>query len=213
MVSSDTRSAALTLASAALFVPLFILRRIGPFDFWWSMSLDLGLLISLSFSLDKSFGRVLFSDFRSGLAWKISGGFLSAFLLYGIFCAGKALSGAFFPFAGEGIQRIYGFGGEASALRIVLLMIFIIGPGEEIFWRGCLQRLFQSRLGNTPGWLISAALYSLVHLGSGNLMLVLAAAVCGLFWGWLYGRFRSIALVAVSHTVWDILVFIVAPLQ
>ena len=90
-------------------------------------------------------------------------------------------------------------------------MIFVIGPGEEIFWRASLQRLCMDRWGDAPGWFISVALYSLVHLGSGNLMLVLAAAVCGLFWGWLYRRYRSIILVAVSHTIWDILVFIIAP--
>jgi hypothetical protein len=42
-------------------------------------------------------------------------------------------------------------------------------------------------------------------------MLVLAAAVCGLFWGVLYLRTGSILLVAVSHTLWDIAVFVLFP--
>jgi membrane protease YdiL (CAAX protease family) len=199
----------LALTAALLFVPLFVLRRIGPLDFWWLMSLDLILLLFLSFLGVRRFGRILLADLRDGLARKILLGILSAFVLYGFFYAGKALSSAFLPFAGEGIRRIYGFRGEASTLRIVLLMIFVIGPGEEIFWRASLQRLFMDRWGDRLGWFISAALYSLVHLGSGNLILVLAAAACGLFWGWLYRRYRSIILVAVSHTIWDILVFVV----
>ena len=212
MVPSDARRLfLLALTAGVLFVPLFILRRIGPFDFWWLMSLDLVLLLFLSSSSDRRFGRILLADFRTGLARKILLGILSAFVLYGFFYVGKALSGTLLPFAGEEIQRIYGFRGEASTLRIVLLMLLVIGPGEEIFWRASLQRLCMDRWGDARGWFISVALYSLVHLGSGNLMLVLAAAVCGLFWGWLYRRFRSIILVAVSHTIWDILVFIIAP--
>ncbi len=194
-----------------LFVPLFVFRRIGPFDFWWWMSLDLILLLFLSSTSDRRFGRILLADFRAGLAKKILLGILSAFALYGFFYVGKVLSSTLLPFAGEGIRRVYAFRGEASTFRIVLLMILVIGPGEEVFWRGSLQRRFMGRWGDTPGWLVSGGFYSLVHLGSGNLMLVLAAAVCGLFWGWLYRQYRSVVLVALSHTIWDILVFIIAP--
>ncbi len=54
-------------------------------------------------------------------------------------------------------------------------------------------------------------LYTAVHLASGNIMLVLAAAVCGVFWGWLYLRYRSPVLNIVSHTLWDLAVFVVFP--
>ena len=58
-------------------------------------------------------------------------------------------------------------------------MALLIGPGEEIFWRGYLQRRWQERFGAGRGFLFAAALYAAVHAGSGNVMLVLAAAVCG----------------------------------
>jgi membrane protease YdiL (CAAX protease family) len=48
-------------------------------------------------------------------------------------------------------------------------------------------------------------------VASGNPMIILAAAVCGIFWGGLYLRFRSPVLNAVSHTVWDLLVFVILP--
>jgi len=57
------------------------------------------------------------------------------------------------------------------------------------------------------------ALYALVHVGSGNPMLVLAAAACGFFWGWLYMKTGSALLVIVSHTVWDIAVFLIVPFR
>ena len=61
------------------------------------------------------------------------------------------------------------------------------------------------------GFALTALLYTAVHLSSGNIMLVLAAAVCGVFWGWLYLRFRSPILNIVSHTLWDLAVFVVFP--
>ena len=138
-------------------------------------------------------------------------GVLTTLLLYGVFFLGNLLSREIIPAATSDISLIYGFKEGASSLRIALLMVFLIGPGEELFWRGYLQRSFQSRFGGTVGWLLTGTLYALVHAGSGNLMLVLAAAVCGFFWGYLYFRLRSVFLVAVSHTLWDLLVFIIFP--
>ncbi len=203
----------LTLAAlaAALFVPLFVFRSAGPLDFWWWMSASLAVLIGLGLVLDRASGAELGRDMRRGAALKAAVGILSAAVLYGVFFAGNLVSRKILPFAAGGIGRVYEFRGGASDLRIALLMLLVIGPGEEIFWRGFLQRRWQERFGPVPGWLAAVAIYTFVHAGSGNPMLVLAAAVCGLFWGWLYLRTRSILLVAVSHTVWDLLVFVVAP--
>lgn len=96
---------------------------------------------------------------------------------------------------------------------MTLLILLLIGPGEEFFWRGFIQRRWQNRFGPLAGWVLASALYSLVHLGSGNVMLVLAALVCGLFWGGLYLRCRSLLSVAVSHALWDILIFVLFPLE
>jgi len=211
MASSRARPFILAACAVLLFVPLFAFRHIGAFDFWWWMSFSIVALVLSSFVLDKSNGQILLGDIRSGLGRKMVWGILSALLLYGIFYAGDFLSRQFLPFASQGISRVYAFKEGASPLRIIPLIIFFIGPGEEVFWRGALQRHFQNYLGDVSGWLISGALYALVHIGSANPMLVLAAGVCGLFWGWMYLRYRSIVMVAVSHTLWDILVFIAFP--
>jgi membrane protease YdiL (CAAX protease family) len=201
----------IALLAAVLFVPLFIFRSIGPVDFWWWMSFNLVLLIGLSLAVDKSFPGLIRSDLKSKLARKVFMGILTALILYGIFFVGNGLARRLYPLAGKGIGQVYDFRAGASPLRVVLLMVFLIGPGEELFWRGFLQRRWQSFFGPVAGWLISTALYALIHAGSGNLMLVLAAGVCGLFWGALYLRYRSVLLVVASHTLWDLLVFIVAP--
>ena len=194
-----------------LFVPLFIFRSAGPLDFWWWMSANIAAVLALSFLFDKGYAPFLRADLKSRAAWKAALGVLAAALLYGIFAAGNGLSRQILPFAGTGISEVYQFKGGAAPLRIVALMILLIGPGEELFWRGFLQRRFQVHFGGVAGWLLATAVYAVVHAGSGNPMLVLAAAVCGLYWGLLFLLTRSLVLVAVSHTVWDLAVFIVFP--
>jgi len=198
-------------AAVLLFVPLFILRGLGPLDFWGWMSLNLVLLIGLGSVFDCGFLPAMKADLSSGLGNKLLLGAGSAAALYAFFWAGNLISRMILPFAGAGIADVYGFKAGASPVRIVLLMALLIGPGEELFWRGFLQRRWQERFGRGSGFLAAAVLYTLVHVGSSNPMLVLAAAVCGLFWGAIYDRTGSVLLVAVSHTLWDIAVFILFP--
>jgi membrane protease YdiL (CAAX protease family) len=199
------------VAAVALFALLFIGRGFGPLDFWWSMSGAVLLLVGLGAVLDRGYPASLARDPRSGALRKLVLGLLAAAALYGIFWVGNEASRWLFPFASGGIGRVYDFKAGAALPRIILLMALIIGPGEEIFWRAYLQRRWQARFGRWPGFLAAAALYTLVHAASGNVMLVLAAAVCGVFWGFLYMRTGSILLVAVSHTAWDLAVFVIWP--
>jgi hypothetical protein len=209
---SGWSTALLALLAGALFGPLMAWRRFGPLDFWWGMSLSVGALVFLSCAADKSQRSALLQDWKNGLAGKIGLGILSALVLYGVFWGGNEVSRAVLPAAAKDIAAVYGFKQDADILRIGLLIIFVIGPGEELFWRGFLQRRWQKRLGQTLGWLLAAGFYAAVHVGSGNHMLVLSALVCGLYWGALYARFRSALLVAFSHTLWDLLIFVFFPL-
>lgn len=207
-LSVKSQSFIAAVLASLLLIPLFAFRRIGGFDFWWWMSLNVILLVSFGLYSDKSYLRLILKDLQDGLLKKIGLGILSAGLLYAVFFIGNTVSRMIFPFAGAEIGQVYSFKQNASALRIILLMIFIIGPGEELFWRGYLQRHWETRFGKTRGFVFAAVLYSLVHVASGNIMLVLAAGVCGLFWGFLYLRYRSILMICVSHTLWDLMIFV-----
>jgi uncharacterized protein len=202
---------AIIIAAIALFGPLFVLKSIGPLDFWWWMSANLAILIGWAASISPGFRSSVSKDLRDGLPKKIALGLASAAALYGVFFVGNLLSRKLFPFAAQNIAAVYHFKSGVAPARVWLLMTLVIGPGEEIFWRGYLQRALAGRIGKWPGYLLSTMLYAGVHAGSGNVMLVLAALVCGLAWGWLYLRFGSILLNAVSHTAWDVAVFLVVP--
>jgi membrane protease YdiL (CAAX protease family) len=202
----------ITLLAATLFVPLFVTRGIFWLDFWWWLSANLILLLMLVALLDRGWREEVLTDFRARILFKIGLGLLSAGVLFGLFYAGNILSQKILPFAGAGIADIYDFKAHASPLRVALLMVLVIGPGEELFWRGFLQRRVQQEQGPWKGFAIATAVYALIHIGSGNLMLVLAAGLCGLCWGFVYLRARSLLTNVVSHTVWDISVFLLFPL-
>jgi uncharacterized protein len=204
---------AIIIAAIALFAPLFILKSIGQFDFWGWMSANLVLLIGIAAITDTTFRRSVSDDLRAGVWKKIGLGLLSALALYGVFFVGNTVSRKLFAFANQDITSVYDFKSGVAPARIWLLMTLVIGPGEEVFWRGYLQRALALRFGPVTGWLLAAGLYAGVHAGSGNVMLVIAALVCGLAWGWLYTRFGSILLNAVSHTAWDVAVFLLAPFK
>lgn len=197
--------------AAALFIVLFRFGRLGPLDFWAGLAASILVALVLAFAVDRGYARRLAADLRTGAVRKIALGIASAAALYGVFAVGRLVALRLFPFAAGGIAAVYGLKAGVALPRVVLLIGLIIGPGEELFWRG----FFQERTGATTrpaaGFVLTALLYTAVHMASGNLMLVLAAAVCGVFWGALYLRFRSPLLNVVSHTLWDLAVFVVFP--
>jgi uncharacterized protein len=149
----------------------------------------------------------------------VLGGLGAALLLYLIFLAGnEALKLArswlgLFPDRSQRLESVYATRGSFSPLLTGLLLLFPIGLGEELFWRGLVQQRLGARLGRWPGLFLTAALYAAVHLSSGNPVLVLAALACGLFWGGLYAWTGSLVLVLVSHLVWDPLIFLLFPIR
>ena len=69
------------------------------------------------------------------------------------------------------------------------------------------------RWGANAGFAVSTLLYALVHAGSCNFMLVMAALVAGLVWSALYRFFpRHFAAIILSHALWDVAVFIWFPI-
>ena len=142
---------------------------------------------------------------------KVIFGIIAAIALFVVFYVGNILIRLLFEKAGDGIQNVYSFKQQAAPIRIGLLMLLIIGPGEELFWRGYLQRRLGLKFGKMTGFILATFLYTVVHLATGNMVLVLAALICGVFWGWLYMKYKSMTINIISHTVWDIAVFLLLP--
>lgn len=144
----------------------------------------------------------------SDVAW----GLASAVALWLLFWLGKTISTAIFPFAGGQIGGIYDKGAGTPLWLIALILFFLTGPSEELFWRRYLQGSLQERLGGLKGWLAACALYAGVHLVSANFMLIGAAAVAGAFWGLLYWKLGRVPPIIISHAVWSSVIFAILPI-
>lgn len=197
--------------AALLWFYMFSPWTSGVSNFWLNMSISATILCCFVI-----FGRP--RPFRIDLNWKrIVGQFLLgcliAFALWGVFYIGDKLSQLMFGFARTQVDNVYGMKEGTSPVLIAVLLLVLIGPAEELFWRGYVQRTMSGKLGADKAMFITLAVYALIHIWSFNFMLVMAALVAGAVWGLLY-RFKPSMLPAlvVSHALWDALVFIIIPI-
>jgi membrane protease YdiL (CAAX protease family) len=196
---------------AVLFwVELFVLEN---YNFWIEMTIAAGFLALASAYVNHLCGseinyRLYFFEFKYVVI-----GILSAAILYLIFYAGDILSSYVFSFAKSEVSGIYGNKILLDPALIGLLLFFIIGPSEEIFWRGFVQDTLAQKFGDNAGWLIGALAYSGVHLVAQNFMLFAAALMCGLFWGYIFKRYKSLWPGIISHALWDVVIFVLLPVR
>lgn len=150
--------------------------------------------------------RLKFSDAALGVAL--------AAALWGVFWLGEFFSTLLFDFARGQVDSIYGMKEGENPLVLTLLMLLIIGPAEEIFWRGFIQNRFSARWNPNTGFIVTTLVYSLVHLSKFNFMLIMAAMVAGLVWGLAYRFFpERLGAIIISHALWDCAVFIWFPIM
>ena len=193
------------IIAAILWFLMFVIK---PINFWLEMSLSISALVLLSLAYSRAHIKMKRITIRHILI-----GISSAAILYGVFYLGNIITGYLLPFKDAQVLSVYSNRANGNLLWIGLLLLFIIGPGEEIYWRGYIQNFLSEKLGENKGYLISVLLYAGVHIITGNLMLVIAALVCGIFWGWIYKKEKSLLPVIISHALWDLTIFVIFPLM
>lgn len=179
------------------------------FHFWAQMALTVSGLCLMVLFISPGTIQNLRPSVKDALQAPVLG-LLSAALLYGIFFAGGKIAAYLFSSAGSLINNVYSLKAGVSHGMVAILLVLVIGLGEEIFWRGFFQKQLEDKYGFT-GVILAAGAYTLVHLPSGNPMLIVAAAVCGGFWGFMFYFFRSIWANMISHALWDVAIFILWP--
>ena len=196
------RDFALGLGAAAVIWTAAFRGRSG---FWPKMAAGVGSLgaFSLYANPDLRETRIRPADVARGLA--------SAGALYGIFQVGDRLARKIMPNGSAEIEEIYGKRGLAPTPFIAASLALLIAPGEELFWRGLVNRYLAQQLGPVAGNAAGATIYGAIHLVSGNLTLTGAAGVAGAFWSLeQLAEGRMGALIA-SHIAWDVWIFLVRP--
>ena len=151
-------------------------------------------------------------DIRLDLSNILLGVALAA-VLWGVFWVGDKLSSLMFDFARPQVDMIYGMKEGENPWVLTALMLLIIGPAEEIFWRGYLQKSFSKKWNPNMGFVVTTLMYSLVHVSKFNFMLIMAAAVAGFVWGLAYRFYpEKFGAILLSHALWDCAVFIWFPI-
>ena len=181
----------------------------GKLNFWALMVPATGILALSALYLDRKNLQEIYSFKNSYLLMGVG----SALILYLIFLLGDTVSKALFDFAQSQVSNIYLSRQQASPALIAVLLLGWIGPADEIFWRGFVQRRMSDRLGKWPGYLLASLFYAGIHVWAFNFMLFGAALVCGLFWGFLFLHYRSVWPGLISPALWDTTVFVLLPIS
>lgn len=200
-----TALTALTAATIPVWIVVFVWT---PINFWYVMALGTGGL-AVAATLVRPSAMASRLRFRAS---DLAIGLLSAAILYAVFVLGREVATRLLPFATGQIGAVYNNKALLAPGTIGLLIGLVIGPGEELFWRGFLQRELAGRVGPWRGYVLATLLYGLVHVFTGNVMLVVAALVAGTVWGWLFLRYDRLWPGIVSHVAWDLTVFLWLPL-
>jgi CAAX amino terminal protease family. len=197
-----------TILLAAVLWTVMFSPWTAPFvNFWWMMT---GSALTLSV-----FATLFNPGWWRGVKWSLPNVLLGigiAVALWGVFWLGDKVSSWMFDFARPQVDSIYGMKEGESPWLLAALLLLLIGPAEEIFWRGYVQRTLSKRWNPNAGFVVATLIYALVHAGSCNFMLVMAALVVGAAWGALYRFFPNrFAAIILSHAVWDVAGFIFFP--
>lgn len=173
--------------------------------FWYILSASLLLLITYATSQGHLDDEIPFSSF-------LLPGILSGLLLFGIFWLGNwGIHVTHLPFHNS-IKKLYHWFAPSQFWEY-LALVLVAAPGEEIFWRGFIQKRLMNHFKPWFSVIIGSILYASVQTYSGQFILAFAAFVCGIAWGALYLWKKSMPLVIVSHLVFDIMLFIIMPLH
>ncbi len=210
MASTESKYQHLWIAvitAAILWFVMFSPWTAPHINFWYTMTASAIILTTLATCFCREwFKDIKFTPTQIGLGLGI------AAVLWCAFWIGDKVSQWMFCFARPQVDIIYGMKTGTSPVVIGILLICIIGPAEEIFWRGYVQRRLSQRWNANIGFVTTLALYTIIHIWSMNFMLVMAALVVGACWGLLYRlRPQWLTALVVSHAVWDACAFVFFP--
>ena len=145
-------------------------------------------------------------DWRRDIAIGIGGGVI---MTAGTYAAYAVLS-RLIPGLSGVVKGLYVTAGKES-LVVALLSTIAAIIAEEMLWRGPLLRVLERRTSRALAIGISLATYTLAQVGSGSLIVALAALICGGIWSAERIWTRSIVAPLLSHLMWTLVVIHLIP--
>jgi membrane protease YdiL (CAAX protease family) len=138
-------------------------------------------------------------------------GLVSAAGLYAVFRVGDRMARRIMPRGAEEIDEVYALRALRPRNEIAARLALVVGPAEELFWRGFVLRRLQRRSGRWRGAAAAAVAYGGAHAVTGNATLVGAAATAGAYWSALAAAGMPMGALVVSHVAWDVWIFLLQP--
>ncbi len=188
------------LASFLLATYVWWFAFSGQVNFWYGIFFAASVLLALSItdvetmeSLEPSWMDVLI-------------GVVSGFIMYLAFFYAARILHFTLPFLYMEVESIEALRMLAPAYVYVPVTL-TVSVSEEFFWRGYILRRLHRRMGMS-GFLISILLYSLAHVPTGKVSLVMAAAGAGTVWSLLFVWRRNLIAPLISHVMWDVLLLL-----
>lgn len=173
--------------------------------FWYMYTFTMLLFMALSFIIVKMEDEIQTWEY---LIFGIGYGTLT----YGLIATGYRFFSMFTELASVSVDRFLSDFGPTTVWHYLLLML-IIAPGEELFWRGFIQQKLKAYMSPFFAVLISSILFGFSMAFSGFWLGVLAAFISGMLWGVLYEWKKSMPLIIVAHITMITLLFLVLPLN
>jgi uncharacterized protein len=196
----------LLAAGLATAYAAFVLTFRGPRRVSWGRMTATGLALGgLALAAEPELRRTSIRgrDVAAGLA--------SAAGLYAVFLAGDRVVRRLLPGGGREIGDIYALQELRPRGELAARLALVIGPAEELFWRGFVNRRLGRRFGSWPGAALGSAAYGGAHVATGNFTLFGAAGVAGAYWSALAAAGTPMGALIVSHAAWDVWTFLVVP--
>lgn len=193
------------LVASVLLAHLLLFASFNfSFQFWICFSISLFILLLTSLMFEK---MLIADNWKSTMRFGVGSGLF----IFGMI------------FFGNELIKLLGYSIEPDLYTLYSIitpqkwwhyasLVVIIAPGEELFWRGFVQRRLSKSVATPLAIAIATLLYATAHLSAKNPLFVVAAIILGLFYGTLYVWKEDMPLLILSHIIFDLFLLLVFPL-
>lgn len=175
-------------------------------DIWIGVggaAITLGMLTLLR---ERPLLRSLFIPTPGRLAFGLLGGLAQIAVTYSLY----PVVAGHWPWLAQATRELYVTLGATTAIGPLVVIPLVI-LSEELVWRGVVQESLSLRLSLPASVVATALIYGSCHLPAHPLLPALAL-ICGLYWGAWRTVSGSLITPLIAHLMWDLSVFVLAPL-
>ncbi|WP_042349128.1 CPBP family intramembrane glutamic endopeptidase [Bacillus massiliigorillae] len=206
-MKSCAKDGRLILGLISAHILIYITYHNTTAVFWYLYTASILFCVSIAITSEKN------KDIQSSIKESILYGVLSGVLIYAIFALGNTIiQWLDISSLTKDISRLYKHYSPSLIWHFIVLFLVII-PGEEIFWRGFVQKRINEYFQGKSTIIIATVLYALPMIYSQNIALILAGLTAGFIWAVLYQWKRSLSLVIISHLIFDFLLLVIFPFR